>query len=325
MCTSCSCGWSRSRRSGGMIRRSHALDLLGWPLLSSAARRNRVYGLERLVAGDSFWRSVTDSPRALASRRQRPSWVSAEGRRIDVMATARPRSGPRSWEVSRLLLEPRGEDDVPDLLLHASGSIARRGGERVFMRIPAGDPLVDLARQGGFFPCYDEVLFSHRPSAAVKRSEIALRPRRPDDDHDLFRLYHAATPAEVRAAAGMTMEQWAASLENPRGRVTDMVYERDGTVRGWLMEVRRAGVALILTTVHPDEESISTALVDYALSRAEGVTRISWLVPEYHLLLGRVVERCGATETARYTISIRSTAATVRDSEKLPAATSVPR
>ena len=72
-----------------------------------------------------------------------------------------------------------------------------------------------------------------------------------------------------------------------------MVYERDGTVRGWLMEVRRAGVALILTTVHPDEESISTALVDYALSRAEGVTRISWLVPEYHLLLGRVVERCG--------------------------------
>ncbi len=104
-----------------------------------------------------------------------------------------------------------------------------------------------------------------------------------------------------------------------------MVYERDGTVRGWLREVRRAGAALVLTTVHPDEESISTALVDYALSEAEGMTRISWLVPEYHFLLGRVVERRGATETARYTISIRSTAATVRDRDPLPAATAVPR
>ena len=135
-----------------MIRRSHALDTLRWPLLRRGGLRNRVYGLDRLVGGDSIWRPVVDSVRTLPSRKRRVSWVSADGMRIDAIATARPRSGPKSWEVGRLAFDLRSETVVPDILSSVSTSVARRGGERVFVRAPADDDLVDLARQSGFFP-----------------------------------------------------------------------------------------------------------------------------------------------------------------------------
>ena len=195
------------------------------------------------------------------------------------------------------------------------------GAEKVFIRTLREDPLVDAARVSGYFPRLPEVLYTrvseHRSSNAATDNDASITPKSPVEEHDLFRLYNATTPSEVRYGIGMTIDQWQASRERPRGKLHEYVWRsEDHHVAGWILIARKGNEGYLSVTVHPDFESNTEALVDYALERLKGVKSLYAVVPEYQVALKRVLEERGFTATSDLVTLVKSTTISVTDSTR---------
>ena len=62
--------------------------------------------------------------------------------------------------------------------------------------------------------------------------DARMRPMEPSDDHGLFRLYNAATPAPVRSLVAMTFDQWRACREQRGGQGIGKLAAGDGDPDG---------------------------------------------------------------------------------------------
>ena len=90
------------------------------------------------------------------------------------LASARMRSGVRAWEVDRLHIKEPDSGQALDLLEQIVYSAGSRGAERVFLRVPCGSQIVDVARRVGFFPYYEEIHLTGRewlPEADVSSDD----------------------------------------------------------------------------------------------------------------------------------------------------------
>ena len=255
--------------------------------------------------------------RTMALVRGRPhSWVSRRNGRIIGLADAGQRAGPHSWEVSSLSLRDGDEDCLPDLLARASYAAASAGAARVFLRLRPDDHLADAARSAGFYTCFSELLYEGSPPPAIgPRTEVlpSLREAEPRDDYDLFRLYTAATPLEVRAAVGMGFDHWTSSHERRPSRCREFVIIEDEAVRGWVSATRGSATGLLEATVHPDHERGIGAMVDFGLESLIRAKAVLCLVPEYQIALSRALAERGFEPVSKYEMLVKSIAKTAKD------------
>ena len=307
-----------------MLRPFHPLDAMRFTMLGGPRRHNRAYtssgpGAEPL----SLW-STIDSPRSrLVPRNRGCAWTWVRGLQIAGMVVARRRSGPRTWDVTHLLLASDDTSQLSGLLSAVSRIVASRGGERVFLKLLADDPAVEEARRSGFVTSYHETLFGCRRRSNPTVSPVSLRAAKPPDEYGLFRLYCAATPREVRSVVGMTLEQWRASRETMPGRSRDYVYEKNDSVKGSVRIFGRFGRGRIAVMVHPDDEPDVAGLLDFGLERLGTRKDIYCAVPEYQVLLHRLLLQRSYEPVSEYVTMVRTTAAAVSIEEARAPATVV--
>ena len=242
------------------------------------------------------------------------------GNRVMGIASVRPRAGRRSWEVPALYIGSSTGLAVSELLEHAAATAAREGAERIFLRLKEEDEVVSAARVGGFFPCMSETLYQGRSSETNSRDgqlfDARMRPMESSDDHGLFRLYNAATPAPVRSLVAMTFDQWQASREQSPGRQDQRVFERDDSVRGWFGTSLASGVGALSALVHPDDSTVLPEIVDLGLRTLSGASTIWCLVPEYQDSVGQILEERGFEPVDHFITLVKTSAKTSRITDK---------
>ena len=268
------------------------------------------------LAGDSF-RALSRSRRVLAMR-------SSNGLSIDSLAVATRKSGPTSWELSRLQARAGAEKTVGELVNGVCQAAYARGAMQVSARTLLSDPLGDDLRRAGLFPSRGETLFCGVGTGKPKGMPVGIRAKTLADEHGLFRLYSACTPSEVRALDGMTLDQWAASRWPasqwpgygwaPFGRVSEYVLEAkspNAGLAGWLRVVRRFAAADIAVMLHPERGfEDATTLLEFGLSSIPAGKAVNLLVPEYDTAVRSAAEDAGLTIKAELQVHVRAARAT---------------
>ncbi|MCH7624688.1 MAG: hypothetical protein IIC83_02085 [Chloroflexi bacterium] len=237
------------------------------------------------------------------------------------VAAARQRSGPQSWEITHLFAKPASTGQLPLLLDSVSTAAAANGAERVFIRLSGDDTLIDVAKLSGYFPQVSEVLFQKRlegGSSAPVAGDIGgsgpFRDKAPKDDHDLFRMYNAVTPREIRSVMGMTLEGWMASRERPGGRSSEVVMEGEDGIAGLLRYSRRPSSGLIEVATRPERRQGLGPMVEMGLQGMAEGTEVYCLVPDYQVELQSLIVDKGFRAVADYVTLVKSL--TVKDREK---------
>ena len=229
------------------------------------------------------------------------------------LASARMRSGVRAWEVDRLHIKEPDSGQALDLLEQIVYSAGSRGAERVFLRVPCGSQIVDVARRVGFFPYYEEIHLTGRewlPEADVSSDDptdgFTVDEPSPPDQYGLFQLYCAATPQRVREGTGGTVDQWRDSQEPARSGRKETVLKHNGKIVGWRMREPFGKTAAGQIVGHPDHPGTAPYLV------RDSCQTQNWLVPSYRPNIVELLDRQGLHETARYTMLIKTVAVPVR-------------
>ena len=237
------------------------------------------------------------------------------GGRLEALALLRTRGGPRAWEVSRLFASDRGLRVVDEVLDRCVAHVGARGGERLFLRVPDGSAVQDIAQQAGFVAGFTEDVF-RRDRPVVPGADCpspGLRPALPGDDHGLFRLYCAAQPGNVRAAAGVTLDQWLDAREPTNGASREYVWEHDGVIRGWMRLAHAEDSLTVEAMGHPDDTEGAPAMIADAAFLAWGHARPAWIVPSFACGLGAVLQEQGWQLAESYAVLVRPVARTVRE------------
>ena len=284
--------------------------------------RNRAFTLGSLPGNRPLGLSLLGlSRKHLSPRAKDRAWVWRTGSRVMGIASVRPRAGRQSWEVPALYIGSTARLAVSELLERAATSAAGEGAERVFLRLREDDEVISDARVGGFFPCMSETLYRGRSSGTSYGNgplfDARMRPMEPSDDHGLFRLYNAATPAPVRSLVAMTFDQWQASREQGPGRHDQRVLVREDNVRGWLgttlgSRVGGSGVGALSALVHPDDNLVLPEIVNLGLRTLSSANTIWCLVPEYQASLGHILEERGFEQVEHFITLVKTSAKTSR-------------
>lgn len=242
-----------------------------------------------------------------------------DGLCVTSLATAARRSGPTSWELSRLHVRPGTEETVVDLLTAVFTTASERGATQLAARLMAGDHIGEVLRRAGLFLAYSETLYRARGTGRPLRRYPGIRLRHAGDEHGLFRLYSACTPSEVRALEGMTLDQWRASqwsvsgwsISGRKRGVAEYVLEVDSQVVGWLRVVRRFGTADVTVMLHLERSGDDADhLLELGLSAVPIGKQVNMLVPEYQPAVASAAARAGLTIEGEMEVHIRATRAT---------------
>ena len=272
---------------------------------------------------------------SFVSRKRRSTFTFWHGTHLNGLGSARVRRGSGTWEIDKLYLPEDsslyhvwsdcrggvgeadvaypddGKQEVLELLEGLTRHAGTLGAQKLYLRVPWGSPVIDIAKQDGFFPYLGERLLVGNGFTNTQPPEanLKLRPRLPQDEYPLFQLYSACTPSSVRAGLGMTLAQWGDGRERQTRRATEEVYEAGGRLMAWLGSSRHMGQTQFELMVHPDERRAVPELLEHCLS-SRGVQ--AWLVPDYQeFLMDSLVHR-GFKEVAYFCMLIKAVAARVK-------------
>jgi hypothetical protein len=255
---------------------------------------------------------------ALTQQDNRITLASWNGIRLGGLVSARTSSG-RVWEIDHLYLPDNHPDrrsaeeaTIQELLEQLLQQAGLRRAERIFLRLPSGIPAVTFARRTGFFPYIEETLmegWAGIPWDNPDRAIESIRVRQPGDEHSLFQLFCACTPATVRIGLGLTCDHWQDAQSLRPAKRIEWVDERNGKVVGWSAQFICRGTAEGQVMVHPDHPQVLGPLITHSLSNSSFQR---WLVPDYQQPVHDQLSYHGLREAARYTMLINSVAAPVR-------------
>ena len=309
------------------IRRLEPLDVIRCAVAGSGEMSNLALALSELGGSQSFRVSLLAlSRRHVWPRSEDSVWVWTDGGRPLGIASVRPRSGSTSWELSHMFADPDCEASIQELLEAATRASASQGAERVFLRLAAESDTVPVARRAGFFPGFRETLYSGRPDLSrighgLFDIDSRLRARRDADDHDLFRIYNAATPVRVRQLVGMTLDQWRSSRERRPGRRRERVFEIDGSVRGLIETALRFRTGTLDLSIHPDYAALTPDVVDAGLRSLSRARTVFAMAPEHTPAMVRALETRGFRAAGDFATLVNSTVRMVR--ERVPSRSSL--
>jgi hypothetical protein len=128
----------------------------------------------------------------------------------------------------------------------------------------------------------------------------------------LFRLYNICTPAEVRSAVGMALEEWRDAQE-PVGRSTrEFVLEDGAGAAAWIRLDRHRGRMRVRATLAPDWEGDPRSLVAFILGESRN-RPVLWDVPDYQAGVRMLLEEVGLERVASYSVMVNPLAVRVRE------------
>ena len=247
------------------------------------------------------------------------------GLRLGGLVSART-TGGKTWEIDHLFLpapflhgDPgsqrpdhridRGALELLEELVSLAGS---RQAERVVLRLPANSPAVLVATRAGFFAYFEETRWEgwagglrpngHNPSDG-------FRVMRSGDEHGLFQLFNASTPAQVRMALAPTFERWNEVQSLWPGRRQEWVKEDGGKIVGWLGLSQLGGTLEGRLMAHPDHRRVGEELLELAFCRP-GAQR--WLVPGFQSTVSAILPGQGLEETGGFKVLINTVATPVK-------------
>ncbi|MBI2855865.1 MAG: hypothetical protein HYX93_03355 [Chloroflexi bacterium] len=306
-----------------MIRTLRATDLFRVLLDGKAIGPDWAQTWERLGTqpGSSLGPSAVARGLMLNRKGERYS-VSTEGMHLRALASTKARSGPRAWEVQRLSLSTETSEDGVELLERLCMMAGQQGAERVFLRLSTSSPVVDVAKQAGFLLFTSEALYRlDIPPSGLSTSNRYIRPSMSFDEYGVFRLYCACAPAKVKAAYGLTFDEWRDARESPRVEERQGVYESQGCPRGWVRVTSHRRVASHMEVMlHPDEKSeVWEDLVAWGLQQGSPGSLFVAPVPEYQQPLASILEACGFAFVQECQLMVKSIAVRVNESALAPA------
>ena len=292
------------------------LRLAAQAILNRRPYPNHARPLAGVLSGQAGRPSLATVARSCAAGRARAGAWAAMDDGAEVVAAAGRLRGRGSWHVTQLVASGGADAAAERVLERVSAEAGRSGAQRVFLRLPAECPLLGAARRAGYFPVYHETLLvGEQPNVSTvcsERSGAAPREASRRDEYDLFRLYSAAVPSEVRRLAGVTFDQWRDSWERGPGRAREFVLESEHGLAGRLSVGRRGANGWLRATSAPDAEDVSATLAAFGLERLAGARRIRALVAEFQPDLQRALRSTGFAPGPEYVTCIRTTASPVR-------------
>ena len=295
-----------------MIRAIQFSDLPRCLLMGLGDTQNRVYSRTDPGRSTPEWIAFPiDAVRGVSGSRGSivTAWI--DGARILCLAVASRMAGPQSWELSRLQVSAGAEDCVAGVLTAVFASALKRSATHMSARVLAGDPAGNELSRAGLHPAHAETLYRGQGSGARIDPPRGIRPREAEDEHGIFRLYSACTPAEVRALEGMTIEQWSASRWDGPGQSDEYVLESGHRISGWLRVIALSTATDLSIMVHPEcPDQDAAALTDLGLALAPAGGPVMTLVPDYQPAVGRAAGGAGLTAEAEFEVHARSVRAT---------------
>ncbi len=240
--------------------------------------------------------------RSMNLRDRRHTWVKMNGLDFRGLAAVRSRAHLCTWEVEHLVLKNCDTDCAASLLERLSLTGGELGIERIFLRLPADDSLLDAACNAGFSPYLREDLYycSNEDSGAgfVDDGPTLLRRRRWEDEYGLFDLYRKTVPASIQRVEGLTYKDWKVNRE--RGLGSEWVFEKGGQISAWfnMRRKRQHGQLDILTL--PEEEM--EQIVDNGLRLLEGCRTRACLLPSHQARVSSLLQSYGFSVLGSYEV-----------------------
>ena len=304
-------------------------DVLALTSYGSRSFDNRAWPLERLGSDASSHplALLLDKVRTLG--RDREAWVSIDHQRLLGLIAARPRDGRSAWEIDSLidaamLRDGQGEglDVIRSLLDCALAGVGERGGEKLFVRLSAGDSaLVDTFRDAGFALYREETLYA-RPGVLPAPGAAALQPALVSDSYPRFRLYAATTPDPERRMEAATFAEWHAAQERRwlRHGGVELVQHRGGALGVSCRAAKLPWGTLIDLTADDEAARAADAIVAAAASAAgAGRSMLHVLVPSSAESVARRLEEAGFTGKRQFVSLVRRTTVLKTLPARLPA------
>ncbi len=291
-----------------MIRATRPADVVRYGVFGGPAPGNRAFPIASIGTDSSHAMSKRDVMTVIASLRSKDtlSLTLSHGRYVPAIVAARPRSNPRCWDITHMLIDSPSGAECQDVFSILFKEISKRAGERVFLRLRENDPLIRTAARCGFAKYDAETLFAGPKGALEHPPAIDIRPVKLIDEHDLFRLYNASTPSRARFALGMTAEQWRAAQERAGWRSREYIYHKDDTLQGWIRITRSGRTATVTLMSHPNADDCIPALIAHGTARAWGVKQWYCLVRGHQDQFETHIKQRGFRELTQYVTMART-------------------
>ena len=291
-----------------MIRATRPADVIRYGVFGGPAPGNRAYPLAAVGTDTTVAMSKRDVIATVASLRSKDTYALTLSHDcyVPAIVAARPRSNPRCWEVTHMLVDSPDGAECHDVLGILFREISQRGSERVFLRLREKDPLVQLSASCGFTKYGEEALLTGPKVSFPGASTQGIRPVKQIDEHDLFRLYNASTPSRARFALGMTADQWRAARERAGWRSREYICRQNDAARGWVHITRRGRSAILTLMSHPGADDCIPPLVTHGMSRAWGVKNWYILARDNQGRFEALMRQRGYREITRYVTMARA-------------------
>jgi hypothetical protein len=198
------------------------------------------------------------------------------------------------------------------LLEQLSEELGRAGVEKIFLRLKADSPLLEMIRQAGFFPYLKERLLAiAKAPQGLEPWKLPLRERTSADAFALFQLYNAAVPAAVRRNEAATVREWVGVQE--KGHCQHLITTGTEVPAAWLRIAKsnRVGRFSLLTQRREEVplDYLLAAALDYLADRRP----ILCLVPEYQKGVANRLEELGFRAVAEYVVLVNRLARPVQE------------
>lgn len=269
---------------------------------------NRAWPRERVGAESSSHPLgvMLDKVRSLG--RDRCAWVSIEHQRLQGLVATRPRGGRSAWEIDSLIDAAPGSDVMLGLIDSALAGIGEHGGEKLFVRLSAGDAeLLETFRDAGFASYRQETLYARNSGSTVV--DVAdLQPALPSDDYPGFRLYTATVPEAQRRVEAVTFGEWHAAQERRwLKHGVELVQHREGSLSAWAGAARLPWGRLVCLTADKDAAREAEVIVAAAASRVENGAPLHVLVSQDDETVARRLEEAGFVARREFVDMVRRT------------------
>ena len=276
---------------------------------SSSSYENQAWPRERLGTEETQPTLSVLRDQLLAFGRQRSAWVSVKRQKLQGLVGTRHRGGRLAWEIDYLVDCGADEGTISDLLTRAVQAAGEERAEKLFLRLTSDSGLFSAAREAGFVPYQEEVLYGLEGDFDATPADC--RPATAADSYPLFRLYTACTPEPVRRHEAVTFAEWQAGMERRWLRNSvHLVSERNGAIEAQVRASRLAQGVLFDLMLCPNTAADASGMMAAALRSLDGGTQgpMLALVPATSEGLARRLEDAGFRVVGAYTSLVHRTA-----------------